>query len=111
MAIAPCGPPATLEADATCLIRVNRFIDDCFFVEIVKIGVDVVVDDESDVLSEAISSWAENYPSIQEAQAKLLEPLPPIAKASEKAAVSGESSESQLRDRLNKQALKNAILL
>lgn len=67
--------------------------------------------DESDVLSEAISSWAENYPSIQEAQAQLLEPLPPIAKASEKAAVSGESSESQLRDRLNKQALKNAILL
>lgn len=67
--------------------------------------------DESDVLSEAISSWAENYPSIQEAQAKLLEPLPPIAKASEKAAVSGESSESQIRDRLNKQALKNAILL
>ncbi|MEG5162014.1 Rpn family recombination-promoting nuclease/putative transposase [Microcoleus sp. AT3-A2] len=66
--------------------------------------------DEIDVLSEAISSWAENYPSIQEAQAKLLEPLP-IAKASEKAAVSGESSESQLRDRLNKQALKNAILL
>lgn len=67
--------------------------------------------DEIDVLSEAISSWAENYPSIQEAQAKLLEPLPPIAKASEKAAVSGESSESQLGDRLNKQALKNAILL
>ncbi|MEG4117137.1 Rpn family recombination-promoting nuclease/putative transposase [Microcoleus sp. N9_B4] len=66
--------------------------------------------DESDVLSEAISTWAENYPSIQEAQAKLLEPLPP-AKASEKAAVSGEISESQLRDRLNKQALKNAILL
>ena len=67
--------------------------------------------DEIDVLSEAISSWAENYPSIQEAQAKLLEPLPPIAKASEKAAVTPESSESQLRDRLNKQALKNAILL
>jgi hypothetical protein len=34
-----------------------------------------------------------------------------FAKASEKAAVTGESSESQLRDRLNKQALKNAILL
>ena len=67
--------------------------------------------DEIDVLSEAISSWAENYPSIQEAQAQLLEPLPPIAKASEKAAVTRESSESQLRDRLNKQALKNAILL
>ncbi|MEG4962340.1 MULTISPECIES: Rpn family recombination-promoting nuclease/putative transposase [unclassified Microcoleus] len=67
--------------------------------------------DEIDVLSEAISSWAENYPSIQQAQAKLLEPLPPIAKASEKAAVTRESSESQLRDRLNKQALKNAILL
>ncbi|MBD1827263.1 Rpn family recombination-promoting nuclease/putative transposase [Microcoleus vaginatus GB1-A2] len=67
--------------------------------------------DEIDLLSEAISSWAENYPSIQEAQAKLLEPLPPIAKASEKAAVTRESSESQLRDRLNKQALKNAILL
>jgi predicted transposase/invertase (TIGR01784 family) len=66
--------------------------------------------DEIDVLSEAISSWAENYPSIQEAQAKLLEPLPP-AKASEKAAVTRETSESQLRDRLNKQALKNAILL
>ncbi|MEG4029122.1 Rpn family recombination-promoting nuclease/putative transposase [Microcoleus sp. POL8_C6] len=66
--------------------------------------------DESDVLSEAISSWAENYPSIQEAQAQLLEPLPP-AKASEKAAVTRETSESQLRDRLNKQALKNAILL
>jgi transposase len=66
--------------------------------------------DEIDVLSEAISSWAENYPSIQEAQAQLLEPLPP-AKASEKAAVTRESSESQLRDRLNKQALKNAILL
>ena len=66
--------------------------------------------DEIDVLSEAISSWAENYPSIQEAQAKLLEPLPP-AKASEKVAVTLESSESQLRDRLNKQALKNAILL
>ena len=67
--------------------------------------------DEIEVLSQAISSWAENYPSIQEAQAKLLEPLPPIAKASEKAAVTRESSESQLRDRLNKQALKNAILL
>src|SRR6476661_8331801 len=67
--------------------------------------------DEIDVLSEAISSWAENYPSIQEAQAQLLEPLPPIAKASEKAAVTRETSESQLRDRLNKQALKNAILL
>jgi predicted transposase/invertase (TIGR01784 family) len=66
--------------------------------------------DEIDVLSEAISSWAENYPSIQQAQAKLLEPLPP-AKASEKAAVTRENSESQLRDRLNKQALKNAILL
>ena len=66
--------------------------------------------DEIDVLSEAISSWAENYPSIQEAQAKLLEPLP-IAKPSEKAAVTRENSESQLRDRLNKQALKNAILL
>ncbi|MEG5058480.1 Rpn family recombination-promoting nuclease/putative transposase [Microcoleus sp. A2-C5] len=66
--------------------------------------------DEIDLLSEAISSWAENYPSIQEAQAKLLEPLPP-AKASEKAAVSGESSESQIGDRLNKQALKNAISL
>jgi transposase len=67
--------------------------------------------DEIDVLSEAISSWAENYPSIQQAQAQLLEPLPPIAKASEKAAVTRENSESQLRDRLNKQALKNAILL
>jgi len=67
--------------------------------------------DEIDVLSEAISSWAENYPSIQEAQAKLLEPLPPIAKASEKAAVTRESSESQVGDHLNKQALKNAILL
>ena len=67
--------------------------------------------DEIDVLSEAISSWAENYPSIQQAQAKLLEPLPQIAKASEKAAVTRETSESQLRDRLNKQALKNAILL
>jgi predicted transposase/invertase (TIGR01784 family) len=66
--------------------------------------------DDIDVLSEAISSWAENYPSIQEAQAQLLEPLPPIAKASEKAAVTRENSESQLRDRLNKQALKNAIL-
>lgn len=66
--------------------------------------------DEIDVLSEAISSWAENYPSIQEAQAKLLEPLPP-AKASEKAAVTRETSESQLGDRLNKQALRNAILL
>lgn len=66
--------------------------------------------DEIDVLSQAISSWAENYPSIQEAQAQLLEPLPP-AKASEKAAVTRETSESQLRDRLNKQALKNAILL
>ncbi|MEG4067202.1 hypothetical protein QUA42_07560 [Microcoleus sp. Pol11C2] len=32
-------------------------------------------------------------------------------KASEQAAVTGESSESQLGDRLNKQALKNAILL
>ena len=67
--------------------------------------------DEIDVLSEAISSWAENYPSIQEAQAQLLEPLPPIAKASEKAAVTRETSESQLGDRLNKQALKNAIFL
>ncbi|MEG4998621.1 Rpn family recombination-promoting nuclease/putative transposase [Microcoleus sp. B4-D4] len=66
--------------------------------------------DDIDVLSEAISSWTENYPSIQEARSKLLEPLPP-AKASEKAAVTRESSESQLRDRLNKQALKNAILL
>ncbi|MEG4586845.1 hypothetical protein QUA54_16700 [Microcoleus sp. MOSTC5] len=34
-----------------------------------------------------------------------------FAKASEKAAVTRENSESQLRDRLNKQALKNAILL
>ncbi|MEG3986680.1 hypothetical protein QUA13_05900 [Microcoleus sp. S28C3] len=34
-----------------------------------------------------------------------------FAKASEKAAVTRESSESQLGDRLNKQALKNAILL
>ncbi|WP_341734073.1 Rpn family recombination-promoting nuclease/putative transposase [Microcoleus sp. EPA2] len=67
--------------------------------------------DDSDVLSEAISSWAANYPSIQEAQAKLLEPLPPIAKASENAAVSPESSQSPMGDRLNKQALKNAILL
>ena len=67
--------------------------------------------DESDVLSEVISSWAENYPSIQEAQSKLLEPLPPIAKTSETAAASSESSESQMGDRLNKQALKNAILL
>lgn len=67
--------------------------------------------DDSDVLSAAISSWAENYPSIQEAQSKLLEPLPPIAKASETAAVSPESSESQIGDRPNKQALKNAILL
>ena len=66
--------------------------------------------DEIDVLSEAISSWAENYPSIQQAQAQLLEPLPP-AKPSEKAAVTPETSESQLRDRPNKQALKNAILL
>ncbi|MEG4628285.1 Rpn family recombination-promoting nuclease/putative transposase [Microcoleus sp. AR_TQ3_B6] len=66
--------------------------------------------DEIDVLSEAISSWAENYPSIQEAQAKLLEPLPP-AKASEKAAVTRETSESQLGDRPNKQTLTNAILL
>ncbi|MCC3424353.1 MAG: Rpn family recombination-promoting nuclease/putative transposase [Microcoleus sp. PH2017_01_SCD_O_A] len=67
--------------------------------------------DESDVLSEAISSWAENYSSIQEAQSKLLEPLPPIAKTSETAAVSPESSESEIGDRPNKQALKNAILL
>jgi hypothetical protein len=52
----------------------------------------------------------ENYPSIQEAQAKLLEPLPP-AKTSETAAVSVESSESQMGDRLNKPALQNAILL
>ncbi|MCC3408879.1 MAG: Rpn family recombination-promoting nuclease/putative transposase [Microcoleus sp. PH2017_10_PVI_O_A] len=66
--------------------------------------------DESDVLSEAISSWAENYSVIQEAQSKLLEPLPP-AKASETTAVSPGSSESQIGDRLNKQALKNAILL
>jgi len=66
--------------------------------------------DEIDVLSEAISSWAENYPSIQEAQAKLLEPLPP-AKTSETTAESPESSESQIGDRLNKQAIKNAILL
>ncbi|MCC3445716.1 MAG: Rpn family recombination-promoting nuclease/putative transposase, partial [Microcoleus sp. PH2017_03_ELD_O_A] len=66
--------------------------------------------DKSDVLSEVISSWAENYPSIQEAQSKLLEPLPP-AKASETTAVSPESSESQMGDRPNKQALKNAILL
>ena len=67
--------------------------------------------DESDVLSAAISSWVENCPSIQEAQAKLLEPLPPIAKASETAGGSPESSESQMGDRLNKQALKNAISL
>lgn len=67
--------------------------------------------DESDVLSAAISSWVENYDSIQEAQAKLLEPLPPIAKASETAGGSPESSESQMGDRLNKQALKNAISL
>jgi predicted transposase/invertase (TIGR01784 family) len=67
--------------------------------------------DESDVLSEAISSWAENYPLIQEAQSKLLEPLPPIAKTSETTAKSLESSESQIGDRPNKQALKNAILL
>jgi DNA-binding transcriptional MerR regulator len=67
--------------------------------------------DENDVLSAALSSWAENYPSIQSAQSKLLEPLPSIASASETAAVSVESSESQIGDRLNKQALKNAILL
>ena len=67
--------------------------------------------DESDVLSAAISSWVENYDSIQEAQAKLLEPLPPIAKASETAGGSPETSESQMGDRLNKQALKNAISL
>ncbi|MEG4231093.1 Rpn family recombination-promoting nuclease/putative transposase [Microcoleus sp. Pol11C3] len=67
--------------------------------------------DEIDVLSEAISSWAENYPSIQEAQAQLLEPLPPIAKTSETTAESPESSESLIGDRLNKQALTNAILL
>ncbi|TAH16998.1 MAG: hypothetical protein EAZ09_20535, partial [Oscillatoriales cyanobacterium] len=67
--------------------------------------------DDSDVLSAAISSWAENYPAIQEAQSKLLEPLPPIAKIAETAAVSPESSESQMGDRVNKQALNNAILL
>ncbi|MGB3266795.1 MAG: Rpn family recombination-promoting nuclease/putative transposase [Microcoleus sp.] len=66
--------------------------------------------DDIDVLSEAISSWTENYPSIQEARSKLLEPLPPIAKAPEKAE-SPESSESQMGDRLNKQALQNALLL
>lgn len=67
--------------------------------------------DESDVLSAAISSWAENYSAIQEAQSKLLEPLAPIAKTAETAAVSPESSESIIGDRPNKQALKNAILL
>jgi hypothetical protein len=34
-----------------------------------------------------------------------------FAKPSEKAAVTRENSQSQLRDRLNKQALKNAIVL
>jgi predicted transposase/invertase (TIGR01784 family) len=67
--------------------------------------------DESDVLAAAISYWAENYPAIGEAQAKLLEPLAPIAKTSENVAVSPESSKSQMGDRLNKQALTNAILL
>jgi hypothetical protein len=53
----------------------------------------------------------ENNPAIGEARSKLLEPLKPIAKASETAVASSESSESQMGDRLNKQSLKNAILL
>ena len=67
--------------------------------------------DESDVLSAAISIWCENNPTIQEARSQLLEPLAPIAKASGTTAVSPESSESLIGDRLNKQALTNAILL
>jgi predicted transposase/invertase (TIGR01784 family) len=66
--------------------------------------------DEIDVLSAAIATWSENYPVIGEARSKLLEPIPP-SNASETAGGSSESSESEMGDRLNKQALKNAILL
>jgi predicted transposase/invertase (TIGR01784 family) len=66
--------------------------------------------DESDVLSAAILTWCENNPTIGEARSQLLEPLPPNSKASETPAASSESSASQTGDRLNKQALKNAIL-
>jgi hypothetical protein len=67
--------------------------------------------DDIDVLSEAIATWCENNPAIGEARSKLLEPLAPNSKASETPAASSENSESQTGDRLNKQALKNAILL
>jgi predicted transposase/invertase (TIGR01784 family) len=66
--------------------------------------------DDIDVLSEAIATWCENNPAIGEARSKLLEPLAPNSKASETPAASSENSESQTGDRLNKQALKNAIL-
>ncbi len=65
--------------------------------------------DAIDILSEAISTWTENHPEIEEAQAKLLEPLM-SNNASSQAEESSDSRESQLSDRLNKQALKNAIL-
>jgi DNA-binding SARP family transcriptional activator len=67
--------------------------------------------DELDVLSEAITTWCANNPAIEEARSKLLEPLPPNSKASETPAASSENSESQTGDRLNKQALQNALLL
>jgi predicted transposase/invertase (TIGR01784 family) len=66
--------------------------------------------EEIDVLSAAIATWLENYPAIGEAQAKLLEPLTP-SNASETVSQSSGSSGDKVGDRLNKQALKNAILL
>jgi predicted transposase/invertase (TIGR01784 family) len=73
-------------------------------------GLIELLSDEIDVLSAAISTWLENYPAIGEARSKLLEPLAPNIKASETPATSSDNSESQTGDRLNKQALKNAIL-
>jgi hypothetical protein len=66
--------------------------------------------EEIDVLSAAIATWLENYPAIGEAQAKLLEPFTP-SNASETVSQSSESSGDKVGDRLNKQTLKNAILL
>ncbi|NJK66588.1 MAG: Rpn family recombination-promoting nuclease/putative transposase [Microcoleus sp. SU_5_3] len=66
--------------------------------------------DEIDVLSAALATWLENNPAIGEARSKLLEPLPP-SNASETVSQSSGSSGDKVGDRLNKQTLKNAILL
>ncbi len=65
--------------------------------------------DEIDVLAAAIATWSDNYPAIGEAQAKLIEPIPP-SNASETAAASSEIREAEMGDRLNKQALTDAIM-